>query len=342
MTTLSPAARRRASRAAAATVLGVLSLAALAVLSAGIGLVRIPPLDTLAALVAPGSADPQQVAVVWTIRAPRIAVAALVGAALAACGTTLQALFRNPLADPGVTGVSSGAAVGAVAGITLGLAGSLTWGVPIAAFAGALAVTGVLHLAVRHTNGAGGPTLILIGVSMNAFAGAIIAILIANAENDALARGAMFWLAGDLELRTWGHVAIAVGPIVLGCAYLLAHSRHLDALTLGDEVANTSGIDTGRTRLGLLIATSVVTGAAVSVSGVIGFVGLVVPHAIRLIIGSKHAFLTPIAMLAGAVFLVAADTAARSAFGATAIQTGAVCALIGAPVFLALLLRRSR
>lgn len=338
--TSSPAAASRTRRALIATAFGALTLVALVILSAGLGLVSISPLDTVRALLFRAGVDPQHSAVIWTIRAPRIVVAALVGAALAACGTTLQAVFRNPLADPGVTGVSSGAAVGAVAGITLGLAGSLSWGVPLAAFCGALVVTGILHLAMRSVPNGGGATLILVGVSINAFAGAIISILIANAENDALARGAMFWLSGDLELRDWGHVLLALVPIVIGTTFLLTRGRHLDALTLGDDVAHTSGIDTGRTRLSLLLATSLVTGAAVSVSGIIGFVGLVVPHAVRLIIGSKHSYLMPISMLAGSVFLVAADTVARSAFGLTAIQTGAVCALVGAPVFLALLLRR--
>lgn len=321
---------------------GIILLAVLVVLSVTVGLVTLDPAEVIAAIVAPAASDPQTSAIVWSIRLPRAVVAAIVGAALAGVGVALQAIFRNPLADPGITGVSSGAAVGAVAGITLGLSGSLQWGIPLAAFAGALVVAMILQLTISATRGTSPHTLILIGVAINAFAGAIIAMLIANATDDALVRGAMFWLAGDLELRTWSHAAIATVPVVIGLALLLLRPRALDALLLGDDVAATSGFDAHRTRIILLLVTSLVTGAAVAVSGVIGFVGLVVPHAVRLLIGGRHALLMPVSIICGAVFLVGADTLARTAFGTAVVQTGAVCALIGAPVFLVLLLSRRR
>lgn len=309
-------------------------------LSVSLGTLRLDPVEAIRAVVTP--ADSQVSTVVWSIRLPRIAVAMLVGAALAGVGVVMQAVFRNPLADPGVTGVSSGAAVGAVAGITVGLAGSLRWGVPIAAFVGALVVALILQ-AVLHTNrGASTYTLILVGVSINAFAGALISILVANAHDDALARGAVFWLAGDLELRTWQHAAMAVAPILLGLALLLTRAKALDALLLGDDVTATSGYDVHRTRLVLLLIASLVTGAAVAVSGVISFVGLVVPHAVRLLIGARHSLLLPISIVCGALFLVLTDTLARAGSTTVVIQTGAVAALIGAPVFLALLLSRRR
>ncbi|HLS24607.1 MAG TPA: iron ABC transporter permease [Beutenbergiaceae bacterium] len=307
-------------------------------LSVGLGTLRLDPAEAIRAVFNP--ADSQVSTVVWSIRLPRIVVAMLVGAALAGVGVVMQAVFRNPLADPGVTGVSSGAAVGAVAGITVGLAGSLQWGVPIAAFVGALVVALILQ-AVLHTNrGASTYTLILVGVSINAFAGALISILVANAHDDALARGAVFWLAGDLELRTWNHAAIAVIPILLGLGLLLTRVRALDALLLGDDVTATSGYDVHRTRLVLLLIASLVTGAAVAVSGVISFVGLVVPHAVRLVLGARHSLLLPISIVCGALFLVLTDTIARAGSTAVVIQTGAVAAIIGAPVFLALLLSR--
>lgn len=329
-------------RAASIGGAAALTLIAVIVLSVCLGLVPLNPFEVVRAIADPAGAPTQASAIVWSIRLPRIVVAAIVGAALAGVGVVLQAVFRNPLADPGITGVSSGAAVGAVAGITLGLAGSLQWGIPLAAFAGSLSVALILQAIMQATRGVSPHTLILVGVAINAFAGAIIAMLIANASDDALARGAMFWLAGDLDLRNWSHAAIALVPVVTGLALLLANTSALDALLLGDDVAATSGFNVHRTRLLLLLVTSLVTGAAVSVSGVISFVGLVVPHAVRLVLGGRHAQLLPVSIVCGALFLVIADTIARTAFGAAVVQTGAVSALIGAPVFLALLLSRRR
>ena len=338
-TTAHPGLPRRRSRRALWLAAGAaLALVLAVLLSVGLGTLRLDPLEAVRALVAPDST--QVSTVVWSIRLPRIVVAVLVGGALAGVGVVMQAVFPNPLADPGVTGVSSGAAVGAVAGITLGLGGSLQWGVPLAAFAGSLAVALALQAVLQANRGASTYTLILVGVSINAFAGAVISVLVANAKDDALARGAVFWLAGDLELRTWNHAAMAVVPIVLGLTILLTRTRALDALLLGDDVAATSGHDVHRTRLVLLLVASLVTGAAVAVSGVISFVGLVVPHAVRLVIGAKHTLLLPISIVCGSLFLVLADTAARAVSTTAVVQTGAVSAVVGAPVFLALLLSR--
>lgn len=327
--------RRRVSWLTAGILLALIVAAALSVI---LGTLRLDPLAALKAIFSPSG---DQVSTVgWSIRLPRIAVSILVGGALAGVGVVMQAVFRNPLAEPGVTGVSAGAAVGAVAGITLGLSGSLQWGVPFAAFAGSLAVAMLLQLVLHTQRGTGSYTIILVGVSINAFAGAIISILVANARDDALARGAVFWLAGDLELRTWTHAAIAAGPILLGLLILGSRVGALDALLLGDDVANTSGYDVHRSRLLLLLIASLVTGAAVAVSGIIIFVGLVVPHAVRLLIGAKHALLLPLSIAGGALFLIIADTIARATSVSVVVQTGAVCAVIGAPVFLGLLLSR--
>ena len=323
---------------AAAGALVLLCVAALVSLS--LGIVSLPPETTLRALLDPAGADPQAAAVVWSIRLPRIIIAMLVGAALATVGTVMQAILRNPLAEPGITGVSAGAAVGAVAGITLGWGASYQWGIPLLAFAGAAIVALVLLTVLQTRRDMGPATVILIGVSISALAGALINVLIANAPDDALVRSALFWLAGDLELRTWEHAALAVVPIVAGVAFLLARTRALDALALGEQVAATSGVDVTRERTVLLIVASLVTGAAVSVSGIISFVGLVVPHALRLVVGASHARLLPLSALGGAIFLVIADTVARTAFGHVVVQTGVVAALVGAPIFLALLLRR--
>lgn len=323
--------------AAAAAVL-LLGVAALVALS--LGIVSLPPETSLRALIDPAGVERRAAAVVWSIRLPRIAIAMLVGAALATVGTVMQAILRNPLAEPGITGVSAGAAVGAVAGITLGWGASYRWGIPLLAFAGAAVVALVLLAVLQTRRDMGAATVILIGVSISALAGAIINVLIANASDDALVRSALFWLAGDLELRSWEHVALAVGPILLGIAYLLARARALDALALGEQIAATSGVDVARERTLLLLVASLVTGAAVSVSGIISFVGLVVPHALRLIVGASHIRLLPLSALCGALFLVIADTVTRTAFGSVVVQTGVVAALVGAPIFLALLLRR--
>lgn len=322
--------------AIAATLLLIVA----ALLSLSLGVVRLSVPETMQALFRPAEADNSAAAVIWSIRLPRIIVAMLVGAGLATVGTVMQAILRNPLAEPGITGVSAGAAVGAVAGITMGLAGSSQWGIPLAAFAGAAIVSLILQFVLQTRRDLGPATIILVGVSISALAGAIINVLIANAHDDALVRSALFWLAGDLELRSWDHVLIAVAPIVLGIGYLLSRMHALDALSLGEQTAATSGVNVARERVLLLLVASLVTGAAVAVSGIISFVGLVVPHAVRLIVGASHARLLPLSALGGALFLVLADTIARAAFGAVVVQTGVVAALVGAPIFLILLLRK--
>jgi iron complex transport system permease protein len=321
-------------------IAGTLLLVFAVFVSLSLGVVQLSPAETMQALFRPGEAETMTAAVVWSIRLPRIIVAMLVGAALATVGAVMQAILRNPLAEPGITGVSAGAAVGAVAGITFGLAGSSQWGIPLAAFAGAAAVSLILQTVLQTRRDIGAATIILVGVSISALAGAIINLLIANARDDSLVRSALFWLAGDLELRSWDHVLIAIAPILLGLAYLFTRIHALDALSLGEQTAATSGVNVARERTLLLLVASLVTGAAVAVSGVISFVGLVVPHAVRLVVGASHSRLLPLSALGGALFLVLADTAARAAFGPVVVQTGVVAALVGAPVFLILLLRR--
>ena len=323
-----------------AALLGVALLAIAAFVSLTLGVVRLTPEEALRALLHPADSSVTASAVIWSIRLPRVLVAMLVGAALATVGAVMQAILRNPLAEPGVTGVSAGAAVGAVAGITFGIAGSSQWAIPLAAFAGAATVALVLQAVLSSRKDLGAATIILVGVSISALAGALINLLVANAKDDALVRSALFWLAGDLELRGWEHVALSAGPILLGLAYLLSRARPLDALALGEQVAATSGVHVNRERILLLLVASLVTGAAVAVSGVISFVGLVVPHAARLLVGASHARLLPISALCGALFLVLADTVARTAFGPVIVQTGVVSALVGAPMFLFLLLRK--
>jgi iron complex transport system permease protein len=270
--------------------------------------------------------------IVMRIRMPRIALAAVVGFALAAAGTVMQGFFRNPMADPSIVGVSSGAALGAVAVITLPIDLSLH----AAAFAtGLLTAFGVYLIA---TEGGRTPvaTLLLAGVAVQTFLGAVISYLLVH-SGESLER-AVFWLMGHLHNASWADVRVSALVVPVLFAVLLAYSRDLNVLLLGEEDARTLGIEVERTKVILLAASSLVTATAVAVSGVIGFVGLIVPHVMRLLVGPDHRVLLPTSALAGAAFLVATDTVARA--GPAELPVGIVTAALGAPFFLYLLRRR--
>lgn len=317
---------------------GVLVLAFLAAVS--LGPVAVPWSDVLGAIATRGGVGIPHAALVWDVRVPRVLVAALVGAALAVVGAVMQAVFRNPLADPGITGVSSGAAVGAVAVLVTGAATFGTATLPLGAFSGAAVTVGVLLVVARARRDASPVTLVLIGITVGAFCSALTAVLVANAPEDSAVRSVMFWVNGDLTARVWNDVYLCVVPIVAGTALLVSRHRVLDALLLGERTATSVGIDVRRQQLVLLLTGALVTGAAVAVSGVIGFVGLVVPHAVRLLVGPRHAVLLPVSLLVGASFLVLADLGARMVFNPVVLQTGTVAALIGSPIFGYLVLRR--
>ncbi len=272
--------------------------------------------------------------IVVNIRLPRILTGAIVGFALASAGTVMQGFFRNPLADPSIIGVSSGAAVGAVATITI--PGLAVVDLRLAAFVGALVTAFAVY--AMATDGGRTPvaTLLLAGVAVQTFLGAVISYLLLQA-GDSLEE-AVYWLMGHLHYSTWDHVVFALPVAVLGFALLAAYTRDLNVLLLGEEEAQHLGIEVERTKRVLLAVSSVITAGAVAVSGVIGFVGLVVPHIMRLLVGPDHRILLPTSAVAGAAFLVAADTVARS--GAAELPVGIVTAAIGAPFFLFLLLRR--
>ncbi|MCG1003091.1 MULTISPECIES: vitamin B12 ABC transporter permease BtuC [Halobacterium] len=276
----------------------------------------------------------QQQLIVGEIRLPRIVLGAVVGAALAVAGTVMQGFFRNPMADPSIIGVSSGAAVGAVTAIAFPLL--LPFGIQVSAFAGALiAAFGVYLLATEggHTPVA---TLLLAGVAVQTFLGAITSYVIVH-SGDSI-REAMYWLMGHLHLANWSDVELTLPVVAVGSAVLLAYARDLNVLLAGEEDAHTLGVEVERTKRVLLAVSSVVTAAAVSVAGVIGFVGLVVPHVMRLLVGPDHRILLPTSAFAGGAFLVAADTFARA--GPAELPVGIVTAFVGAPFFLYLLRNR--
>jgi iron complex transport system permease protein len=322
-------------------VLAALALLLLFCLAAGLGIGSsgLGPGEVWRALFTGG--DEVAVDIVVGVRLPRVALAALVGASLALAGVLFQALLRNPLADPFILGVSGGAALGGIVVMTVGAGLGLGYAaVPPASFAGAVA-TVLLLFAVAGGRGRLSPTtLLLTGVVFNAFASAAIIFLASTAG---LTEGAslFLWLLGSLsdaraEMTGWVAAFLVLG---LGCAVVLA--RGLNLLALGEEPAAQLGLEVERTKRILLLATSLTVGAAVSVSGLIGFVGLIVPHLLRLAFGPDHRLLVPAATLAGAAFLVVCDTAARTVLDGRELPVGAITALLGGPLFLFLLRRRS-
>ena len=308
-----------------------------------IGSAQIPLGDVVASILghlgAPvATPDPLRDAIVWELRLPRVITAALVGAGLAISGAIMQSIIRTQLADPYLLGLSSGASLGAVSVLLLGVAFVL----PLAAFVGAvLALVATLALAR-----AGGPVTpsrtVLAGVAVSSLAGALTSFVIFwTAQGDSY-RDVLSWLLGSLAGARWPAVIIAgVALLVVGVP-LLFSGRLLDGFAFGDTSAAGLGINVQGTRWMLLTATALLTGAMVSVSGAIGFIGLVVPHAVRLVVGPGNRILLPLAALAGGIFLVWADTLARTAFDPRELPVGIITALVGAPVFAALLLRRRR
>ncbi|MCL6647293.1 MAG: iron ABC transporter permease [Chloroflexi bacterium] len=314
--------------------------------AASVGPASAPLSATLATLgqrvgVSLGEATPGQQRIIEQIRLPRVLVGLLVGAALAASGAALQAVFRNPLADPGIIGVSSGAALGAVLTIAarLASAGAPGWALPLAAFGGALlAVTAVTAIASASGRLAPAP-LILAGLAVQAFCGALTAATITTTGDQELVRNMLFWLVGGLDARSWEHVQVLLPVVGTGLVLLVGLGRDLNVLAQGEEVAHGLGLPVGPTRVVTLALATLLTATAVAVSGAIGFVGLVVPHAFRLLVGSDYRLLLPVSALGGASFLVIADTLARTVFQPAEVRTGVITALVGAPFFVVLLWR---
>jgi iron complex transport system permease protein len=277
------------------------------------------------------------------VRLPRVVTGAFVGAGLALSGAALQALFRNPLADPGVIGVASGASLGAVAAMHLGFAALEFWAVPVFAIAGAavtaFAVYGIASRGGRLPVG----TLLLAGVAVGSLASALTSLLLSlSLEEYEQGRQTFRWLMGGLEAKTWGEAALVVPTTLLGAVLVSASARELDALLLGEMQAAALGVDVPAVRRRLIFATSVIIGGAVAVSGVIGFVGLVVPHLLRLVVGPSHAVLLPACLVFGAAFVVGCDLLCRTVVAPEELRLGIVTASVGAPFFLFLLLSRRR
>jgi len=279
--------------------------------------------------------------IILLIRLPRVVLAALVGAALAVCGAVLQSLFRNPMADPFLLGISNGAALGASLVLVTGVAvGAGILGVPLAAFAFGLMTIYIVYELARVGNRVPVTTLLLCGIAVAAFMSAGTSFLLfLSGEN---LHQIVFWLLGGISGRGWEYVLLLLPFVAGGSVLFFSMSRPLNALMFGEESAQYLGIEVERLKKVILVAVSLVTGAAVSVSGIIGFVGLITPHMVRLWIGPDHRTLIPVSLLFGAILLVLADLASRVLLAPNELPIGIITALCGAPFFAYLLRRRGK
>ncbi len=312
-------------------------LAGICLLAVTVGPAHLSPARAWKALLSPSAADEAARTIVWQARLPRLCLAMLVGAALSVAGAVMQAFFQNPMAAPSVIGVSAGAWLGAAAAIASGIAARGTpLTLPASAFAGACTIAVLVYALSRR--GATTPVTILLltGIALGSLASAIASLIMIRCQRGDLDL-IMFWMLGSFANRGWPEAALLAPYALAGTAAAWAYARYLDVLSLGDEQATYLGLDVARVRLGFLALSALLAAAAVSVSGVIGFIGLVVPHIARLIFGAPHRTLIPAAALLGMAALAAADIAANLA---GEIPVGVVTALMGAPFFLYLLHRR--
>ncbi|KAB2582776.1 iron ABC transporter permease, partial [Rhodococcus erythropolis] len=267
--------------------------------------------------------------IVWDLRLPRTLLAALCGAGLGLCGAIMQSLLRNPLADPFVLGISSGASTGAVLIVILGV-GSGVIGLSSGAFIGAV-ISFALVLLLAHAAGGTPDRVILAGVAATQLFSALTSFIVITSADPEQTRGVMFWLLGSLGGADWLDVALCAAVVAVGLVVCLTHSRALDAFAFGEDAASSLGVNVWRVRVTLLLATALMTAVIVSVAGAIGFVGLVLPHAARALVGPSHRRLLPASALIGSIFLVWVDAVARTAIAPQELPAGVVTALVGVP-----------
>ncbi|MGN9795702.1 FecCD family ABC transporter permease [Streptomyces sp. NPDC054847] len=278
--------------------------------------------------------------IVWNLRLPRTLLAAVCGAGLALCGAVMQSLLRNPLADPFVLGVSSGASTGAVAVVVLGVGGGVL-SVSAGAFTGALCSFAAMLL-LSHTLGGTTDRVVLSGVAAMQLFSALTSFVVVTSADAETTRGVLFWLLGSLSGAGWTDVWLCLAALGAALAVCLGHARTLDAFAFGQDAAATLGVNVGRARLLLLCVTALLTAALVSSAGAIGFVGLVLPHAARALVGPGHGRLLPTTALGGAVFLIWVDTVARTVIEPQEVPVGVMTSLIGVPAFVLVLYRTRR
>ncbi|MFI8453868.1 FecCD family ABC transporter permease [Kitasatospora sp. NPDC085464] len=310
--------------------------------SSGIGLPHV--LRLLGAGLTGGRLEADEAAayaIVWEIRLPRTVLAAVVGSGLAATGVAVQALVRNALADPFVLGISSGAAVGANAVLLFGAFATLgVWAISASAFGSALLAMTLVYLAARTAYGLTPLRLVLTGTALSYGFAAATTLMVFVADRGDAARSAMMWLLGSLGGATWGSVPIAACTVLAGLAHLGCAAGRLDALAMGDETSASLGVDPDRMRRELFVVTAAVTGTVVAVSGAIGFVGLLVPHVARMLVGAGHRRVLLVAPLVGALLLVWVDIASRTLLAPAELPVGVFTAVLGVPAFLLMMRRR--
>ena len=321
----------------------VVVLLLLMVLATAVGAVYVPFGQALkvilkkAGILASANTTANQENIIFLIRLPRVIVASIAGAALATCGSVMQGMFRNPMADPGILGVSSGAGLGAVTAIALGLSARSIYFLPLFASVGAITAVGIIY--VLSVRGGKIPTLTLIlsGIAVSTFIGAITQLVLVN-SNDYEVNTFIFWTMGGLNGMMWQQVKLIILPVILFIIILTTFARDLNILLLGEEEAQSLGLDPSKTRKLLLLLTSLTTAVAISVCGPVSFIGLIVPHILRLIVGPDHRILIPASAVGGAIFLVCCDIVARIPPSGE-IGVGIVTSLLGAPYFLYLLIK---
>lgn len=339
--------RRRRLRVIVVFVALSCTLLFLALASAGIGQMQLSPTEVLSSVLhrlgiqwGTLPQHPYAESALWAIRFPRVVMAIVIGAALASAGVLMQGVFGNPLAEPGIVGVSSGAAAMACVVIVFGLDFLGNWTLAVAAFIGGLAATALVYATARQGGRTEVVTLVLTGVAVNAVGGAIIALMTFLGDSSAREE-IIFWQLGSLNGTRWDNVWIAGPATALGITLALFLTKQLDLLALGERPARHLGVDVERLRVKVIVLVALLTGAAVAFAGIIGFVGLVIPHILRMLLGPGHRVLLPASALGGAVLLLAADTAARTVVPHADLPIGMLTALVGGPFFF-WLIRRTR
>ncbi|GAA4233098.1 iron ABC transporter permease [Actinomadura meridiana] len=323
------------------------ALAVTVVIAAGLGQVTVPPAEVLGSLahhlgldIGPRPSGPQADNTLWVVRFPRVALAVVTGAALGCGGAMMQGVFGNPLAEPGVIGVSAGAATGAATVIVFGLTALGSWTIVLAAFVAGLATTLLVYAMARTAGRTEVVTLLLTGIAVNAITSAALGLLMFASSNDAL-RAITSWQLGSLASATWPAVATVAPCAAAGIAVACACARRLDVLALGERPARQLGVDVERLRFTGIAVIALTTSAAVAFSGIIAFIGLVVPHLVRMAAGPGHRVLIPASALGGALLVTVADIVARTSIPYQELPLGVLTSLVGGPFFF-WLLRRAR
>jgi len=320
---------------------GSLGVLVVSLVCLNFGVVSIHPKDILSILWN-SSLDKTTELIIWQLRIPRIILAAITGAALSTVGGAFQGILRNPLADPYILGVSAGAALGACIGIALQYSTGyyLASYLPVFAFFGAMFSLYLVYRSSKISFSVNSTGLLLAGVAITFLFSALITVLLALSRREL--HTMIFWLMGDLSTANWNKISIITLPVIIGCLLLFFSSLDLNALSLGEEEALHLGVNTGKLRIRIFLISSIIIATVVSFTGIIGFVGLVMPHIARLLIGPDHRTMLPASAFFGAIFLILCDTLSRTVIAPSEIPIGAITALIGAPLFIYLLRRRNK